>query len=365
MKILIMRSGVKTAAALLLFGCISGCEDDPPLPPRERASTEHAPPPGATFEPPADGGPLPDKADELPVADRSPPGAPFNLAAAAASFTTIDACIAQGKAPDALWTATLDELGFESLRADACRIVAAAHDKSAEPCKGSVLTPLAHACRVAAAVTLEDPTACPPVDANDATRGRDALCLALASHRAQPCDALEASDAVSCRASLRQVRALCKDAPTPARRAACLRSLERWRGLTHEVETPPDDAHATLQRSDGERGFDELARVGAVLVEKGKQRRLVLEASKGRTRLKMRLRLGAATDATIETFELVEGGSVLASANEHDARAEVQLSDPDAGIMHATITLRSTLESAAFRSFVLTTAVRDHVRTAP
>jgi hypothetical protein len=120
-----------------------------------------------------------------------------------------------------------------------------------------------------------------------------------------------------------------------------------------------------LRRSDGERGFDELARVGAVLVEKGKQRRLVLEASKGRTRLKMRLRLGAATDATIETFELVEGGSVLASANERDAHAEVQLSDPDAGIMHATITLRSTLESAAFRSFVLTTAVRDHVRTAP
>ena len=360
-----MRSGVKTAAAFGLLASLFGCEDDPPLPPREREVTEHAPPPGATSPPPDDGGPLPDKADDLAEADTTTPRAPFNLTAAAASFTTIDACIAQAKRQDALLTDTLEELGFESLRADACRIVAAVHDKSAEPCKGSVLAPLAHACRVAAAVTLEDPVACPPVDVNDPTRGRDALCVALASHRTEPCEALEASDAVNCRATLRQSRALCKDAPTRARRGACLRTLERWRGLARELDAPTSDAHATLLRSDGERSLDDLARVGAVLVEKGKQRTLVLDASKGRMRLKLRLRLGATDHATIEAFELTEAGSVLASGQERDAHAEVKLSDPDAGTMHATISLRSMIDGPAFRSFVLTTSVRDHVRTAP
>jgi hypothetical protein len=286
------------------------------------------------------------------------------LAEEAATFTTHAACVASVTAPGALVRDALDDLGLASLRADACRVVEAVHAKSTDPCKAATLEPLRNRCLVAAAVAREEPELCPPLDPLDPARGRDVLCLALAGHRARACDALEASDAIACRAAVTQSRALCKDAPTAARRQACQRTADRWRGLTRDDGAREAvEARATLVRADGERAFDELARAGAVLVERGGKRKLTLEAARGRTRLVLRVRLDATGAATLDTLELTEGGVVLAKAADDRAAVSVALEAPDGGARSAKVVVSA--KDAGFVRFELAAPVRDLVRTGP
>jgi hypothetical protein len=333
-----MCSGVKRLAIFCLgaYGiALPGCDDEPPAPERRSAAPEHLPPPvPAPLDLEAAAG-----LEAEPPAEKDPARAVV-LAEEAARFTTHAACLASVAAPGALARDALEDLGLGSLRADACRVVEAVHAKSASPCSAVTLEPLRARCLVAAAVARDEPDLCPPIDPLDPTRGRDVLCLALAGHRARACDALEASDAVACRAAVTQSRALCKDAPTSARRTACQRTADRWRGLTRdEGAGEPVEAHAVLVRAEGTRTFDELARAGAVVVERGGKRKLSLEAARGRTRLVLRLRLDAAGSATLDTLELTEAGVVLAKASADHATATVTLDAPDGGARSATIAI--------------------------
>jgi hypothetical protein len=289
-----------------------------------------------------------------------------NLAEEAARFTTVAACVASLPSLAPLTLDALDDLGLASLTRDTCRMVEAIHGKSVEPCKAVTLDVLEARCHVAVAVARGEPDLCPAVDAHDAARGRDALCLALAARRTQPCDALEASDAITCRAAARQDRALCKDTPTAARRQACLRSVERWRGLVGRVnETSEHAPRALLERSGDAREFDTLARAGAVVVERGGRRRIAVETSRGRARLRLRVRVDAAGAAELEGFELTEAGIVLARSGS-SARVTVTFHEADGGSPNAvTVEVRPGGEAEGFTSFVVTTPVRDRLANAP
>jgi hypothetical protein len=286
------------------------------------------------------------------------------LAEEAAKFTSHAACVSSVALPGALARDALEDLGLGSLRADACRVIEAVHAKSAEPCAAVTLEPIRVRCLVAAAVAREEPELCPPNDPLDPARGRDVLCLAVAGHRARACEALEASDAIACRAAVTQSRAVCKDAPTTARRVACQRAADRWRGLTRdEGARDAVEPRAVLVRAEGPRSFDDLARAGAVLVERGGKRKLSLEAARGRTRLVLRLRLDATGAATLDTLEFTEAGVVLAKATPERATATVSLEAPDGGTRTATVVV--TAKDAGFERFEVTTPVRDLVRTGP
>jgi hypothetical protein len=360
-----MCSGVKRLALFCLgaYGiALSGCDDDPPPPERQAPAPEHLPPSPAA--PPADLEGTAGLAVDAPTEAEKDPAREVVLAEEAARFTTHAACVASVAAPGALVRDALEDLGLGSLRADACRVVEAVHAKSAEPCKGVILEPLRARCVVAAAVAREEPELCPPNDPLDPSRGRDVLCLALAGHRARACEALEASDAIACRAAVTQSRAVCKDAPTTARRRACQRAADRWRGLTRdEGARDAVEAHAVLLRHDGPRAFDELARVGAVLVERGGKRRLSLDAARGRTRLVLRVHVDGAGVATLDALELTEGGVVLAKATAPQTAVTVTLDEPDGGARTATVVV--TPKGGGFERFEVTAPVRDLVRATP
>ena len=358
-----MCSGVKTGALLVLGVYVLGCEDAPPLPSRELPTQEHLNTPA-----PLDAG-LPEALllDEA-LLDAGPmaPGA-FSLAAEAEAFSTMGACLARNPPPAALVSDALLSLGIETLREDACHLLEAVHDKRVEPCRTLGLRALEHPCLVAVAVAREEPSACPQVAAFDPARGRDPLCLALASHRSEPCEALEASDAVLCRAALKGSRALCNQSPTAARRRTCILQVERWRGLAREIAgAPVAGVHATLHRTDGDRSFDDLARAGAVVLERGAVRRVVIDVARGRVRMRLRVRLSATGAADVETFELSEAGAMLAKASGEDLRARVLFDANDGGSPERVIvTLDATSETAAMRSFELVAVVRDRVHGTP
>lgn len=368
-----MCSGVKSRALFCLglyVLALAGCEDDPPPPERPgRTPEQPSPPPGA---PPGSG--TPKGLEELtggpgasPNADTTGPDRFVNFAEEAARFTTLDACVASTPHAGALAADALEDLGLGTLRRDACRLVEAVHGRSAEPCRAVALEALERRCLVAAAVARGEGELCPANDPHDPSRGRDALCLALASRRLQPCDALEASDAATCRATARQDRALCKEAPTQARRQACVRSVERWRGLVGPVSEPKAGwMRATLERSEGSREFEELARAGAVIVERNGKRRIAVDASRGRTRLKLRARLDASGGAELEAFELTEAGVVLARSGP-TALVSVVFHEGDAGDppIGLTASVRAGRGAEGFVSFVLTTPVRDRLSSTP
>jgi len=367
-----MCSGVKTRARFC-FGlyvlALAGCEDEPPRPEMPATAPEQPSPPKApaaapNLETPAEPEDLVPRGSELPA-----PSARerlVNFAEEAARFSTLEACVAAIPSRGPLLSDALEELGLASLARDSCHLIEAVHARSAEPCKAVSLGVLATRCLVAAAVARSEAEACPAVDAHDPTRGRDALCLALASRRTQPCDALEASDAITCRATTRQERALCKESPTAARRQACARSVERWRGLVGPVAEAPEHApRAQLDRPDGSRAFDALAVAGAVVVDRAGKRRIAVDVARARTRLKLRLRVDAAGAAELEVFELTEGGIVVAHSGPL-ARASVTFHERDGGAAEAlTVVLKAGGEAEGFTSFTLTTPVRDRIAGAP
>ncbi len=361
-----MCSGVKSRALICLglyVLALPGCDEAPPPPDRPAQIPEQpsAPALPSTATTSVDEGPA-----SASDSGDARTGGLVNFAEESARFTTFDACVASLPRVGALAADALEDLGLGAVHRDACRLVEAVHGKSAVPCRSVDVEFLERRCFMAAAVVRGESELCPAIDSNDPTRGRDALCLALATHRLQPCDSLEASDATTCRASTRQDRALCTNAPTRARRQACLRSVERWRGLVGPVSEPTTEAvRATLERSEGTRDFDDLARAGAVVVERGGKRRFVVDASRGRARLRLRARIDGNGAAELETFELTEAGLVLARSGPL-ARVAVVVHEGDAGTPTGiTATVRPGHGAEGFTSFVITTPVRDRLASTP
>ncbi len=373
MKVLGMRSGVKAVFGLTLTVyalALPGCEDDEPSFPAR------PPPPAAPTPTPAPGDipPLSPEGDgiragaEPSAPSQSLPRRRVSLAEEAAVFTTLASCMDRIALPDPFLADVLDDLGLDSIRRDACRVVEAAHTRSTTPCADVTLEPLADRCRVASAVARGEPELCPQTSATDPTRGRDPLCLALARRDSQPCEALEASDAIACRAAVRQTHALCNASPTAKRRAACTRLVERWRGFFPErSQVDQAEPRATLERSDGSRSFDALAGAGVVVVTRGSKRFVVFDVSRGRVHVRLRALLDEQGRGQLERLEITEAGSVLVDATGAHATATVVFSQHDAGkaSLSASIAVRARNDDGMLRSFALLAPVRDVVVQSP
>ena len=221
------RLGVK-AGLSLLFLALAGCDRDPP-PPKPAD-----PPPVASFA-----RALGIDAGELePSVD--PPAPAGDLKAELAAFTTVDACVAQRAAGDPVVGDALEAIGYDTLIRDACRLLDAAKSQDAKRCADIIASTLKARCEASVAELAAQPEACPFDVPTRPELGRDAACLALATHDASLCDAaLDRTARVTCAALATHDAAPCKKLALRGDQARCARDEQRWATVLPVADAPP------------------------------------------------------------------------------------------------------------------------------
>jgi len=160
-----------------------------------------------------------------------PPALAGDLKGDIEGFTTVDACIAAHAGVDPLVGDTLEGIGYDTLLRDACRALEAAKTRSTKPCDEIAASSLRARCVSRVAAIERDPEACPWEVPTQPERGRDPVCLALATSDPRPCAAaFEAVDRATCEAISSGDAARCARLPGRSDRARCERDAKRWAG---------------------------------------------------------------------------------------------------------------------------------------
>jgi hypothetical protein len=215
-----VRATVLVPLPLVLALCLgpASCDEDAS---RRRSSASSARPPGsASAVAEADGG-------ESASAD--PPALAGDLQADLDAFTTVDACVAAHAGVDPLVGDALEGIGYDTLLRDACRALEAAKTRSTRPCDDIAASSLRARCVARVAAIQGEPDACPWDVATRPERGRDPVCLALATGDPRLCAAaLERVDRVSCEAITGHDAAPCARLTGHSERGRCERDAKRW-----------------------------------------------------------------------------------------------------------------------------------------
>jgi hypothetical protein len=241
---------------------------------RARESGDSSPPPRAS------GGP-----SDQPV---DPPAPPGNLAAEIEQFSTVEQCVASRSRLDPLLGDALEAIGYDTFLVDACRVLDAAKARDGRRCEVIEASMLRARCQITVAEILGAADDCPWQFSARPTRGRDPVCVAIASGDARLCaGATEALSRAVCAAVARHDAGSCATLPLAADRSRCARQAERWgalvQGLARAGGDRPLNAPAgrfKAEAGDAEAPVDQdlnadLER-GIVLVEGRDGTRLVL-----------------------------------------------------------------------------------------
>jgi hypothetical protein len=234
---LTLALGVALAAAAGAACDKSIFDEEPTVPP---------PPPPAGHPAGADsaGGPygaLPNLDGGAFVEGIDPPARAGDLKSDVDAFTSLDACVAQHASLDPVVGDAIQSIGYDTLLRDACRVLQSIKQKDATLCAAITATGLQHHCEAMVAMATQEADKCPWTADSDKRSGRDATCLAVATHdpricaadlaEHQPtCEALTTGDATRCLHSLE------------GDRRACERDLARDRSLLVERERQAHDA---------------------------------------------------------------------------------------------------------------------------
>jgi hypothetical protein len=211
------------AAALAATALAPGCEDNRFKVPPPAPSVAPASPSSIAAVLGVDAGGLIDLAD--------PPPPPGDLKADLERFVNVEACVKERANVDPLVGDGLRAIGYDTFLRDACRMLEAAKDKKRETCDRIDSSAMRARCQSWVAMVAQTPDDCPLQFEGVPTRGRNALCLAVAgkdprlcageprSSVRATCDALSARDEARC------------DVLIPTDRPSCKREVARWRTL--------------------------------------------------------------------------------------------------------------------------------------
>ncbi|HEY8089024.1 MAG TPA: hypothetical protein VIF09_14290 [Polyangiaceae bacterium] len=162
-----------------------------------------------------------------------PPAPAGDLRAEIDQFTTVDACVAQHAKLDPLLGDALEGIGYDTFVRDACRGLEAAKARDARRCDGIDASSLRRRCQTTVAELVGDADACPWEMPSRPALGRDAACLAIASHDPRLCAGAEGAPArATCEAIVRHHAAPCAALAERADQVRCARDAERWRTAT-------------------------------------------------------------------------------------------------------------------------------------
>lgn len=161
-----------------------------------------------------------------------PPAPPGNLAAEIEQFSTVEQCVASRARLDPLIGDALEAIGYDTFLVDACRVLDAAKARDGRRCETIEASMLRARCQITVAEILGAADDCPWQFPARPERGRDPVCVAIASGDARLC--ASATDALSravCAAVARHDAGSCAALPLAADRSRCARQAERWGAL--------------------------------------------------------------------------------------------------------------------------------------
>ena len=242
------RRQTATLGLLLALGGLGGCdkspfENDPPV------RVDPGPAPRARAE-----GPMLE-VDGSVVERSDPPPPAGDLREDVARFTSLDACVAQHALIDPLVGDAVRSIGYDTLLRDACRVLQAIKQKDRAPCAAITASSLESRCETLLAIALEDPERCPWESASQRQRGRDPMCLAVATRDPRSCAAVvESTQAATCEALASNDVSRCAKA-SAEERPSCTRDFARYRTVlgegreAHDTATP--HAHVEIHGASG------------------------------------------------------------------------------------------------------------------
>ncbi len=171
-------------------------------------------------------------------------------------FSTVDACVKEHAGIDPLVGDALEAIGYETFLRDACRVLDAAKAKDGRRCEAIDASSLRARCVATVAEILGAADACPWEAPDRPTRGRDPLCVAIASHDTRLCAALRTAAArASCEAMAAPDDTPCAGLTSTVEQERCARNAHRWRNALARAAT---SSVATPARSGSPVGAGEL-----------------------------------------------------------------------------------------------------------
>jgi hypothetical protein len=203
--------------------------------------------PRARAAPPElDGGVIVERTDPLPPAG--------DLREDVARFGTLDSCVAEHAVLDPLIGDAVRSIGYDTLLRDACRVLQALKMKDKTACAAIIASSLQARCESLVAMALQEPEKCPWALTSEKSRGRDPMCLAVATHDPRTCGAAAEAQKATCEALATGDATRCGHA-VGDERATCARDFERERTMlagehdTHETTAPR--AHLEIHGTKG------------------------------------------------------------------------------------------------------------------
>ena len=171
---------------------------------------------------------------DLPAGpDPTPPAG--DLASDVASFTSLDACVASHAKLDPLVGDALLSFGYDTFLRDACRQLDAVKARDAKKCDSVVASELRTHCRSTVAMVTSAPEECPFPESAD-MGGRDATCIAVATHDPRLCAAANGSQRTTCEAIVLRDAGKC-DALGPNEKGSCRRIADRLKSSLDPAHT--------------------------------------------------------------------------------------------------------------------------------
>lgn len=159
-----------------------------------------------------------------------PPLPAGDLKAELERFTSVTNCVADHAAVSPLVADAIGAIGYDTLLHDACRMLESAKLKDAARCAAVESRAMRARCATYAAWTSSRPDDCPLTLEGEPQSGRDPTCVAVAARDPRLCRGAPAARQGTCAALVTGSEAPCSHA-LPARRAACLRELSRFRSV--------------------------------------------------------------------------------------------------------------------------------------
>jgi hypothetical protein len=164
---------------------------------------------------------------EAPV---DPPAQAGDLRTDIERFTTVDGCVLERARLDPMLGDALEAIGYDTFVRDACRVIDAAKAKDASRCAAIDASSLAARCRATVAEVAGTPDTCPWQSVTRPERGREPLCIAIASRDARLCAAIaDPIERATCQATLEQDDGPCSRLQNRPGKARCTRDADRWR----------------------------------------------------------------------------------------------------------------------------------------
>lgn len=158
-----------------------------------------------------------------------PPAPAGNLKDEVDAFTTLDACVASRAPFDPVVGDAIDAIGYDSLRHDACRVLAAVKKRDTALCEPISSSSLRTHCEASVAIVAADEAMCPLVLEN-----HDPVCVALARRDSRLCATALHDQRAMCRAILAHDASKCEG------ETRCERLVKRWSDLVSDAAQGPE-----------------------------------------------------------------------------------------------------------------------------